>query len=104
MRSALDDTLKGSIPVTDVSRSAGQHPSSAVRWATRGVRLRDGTRLRLQAFRAPGGWRTRPEWVQRFLDSLTTDAATGEPTEVICTPTRSRAADVAAAACVALGL
>ena len=49
------------------------HVSTLIRWATRGTRLRDGSRLRLRAVRTPGGWRSRADWVQNFLDSVTSD-------------------------------
>jgi hypothetical protein len=43
------------------------------RWIANGVKLRNGSRLRLQAIRYPGGWRTRREWIDEFLDALTND-------------------------------
>jgi hypothetical protein len=49
------------------------HVSTLIRWATRGTRLRDGSRVRLRAVKTPGGWRSSAEWVTQFLDILTRD-------------------------------
>src|SRR5262245_57437550 len=47
------------------------HPSTVLRWVLRGCRLPDGTRLRLEAVRTPGGWYTTHEALDRFLAALT---------------------------------
>jgi hypothetical protein len=44
-----------------------------IRQITSGVKLRDGSRLRLQAVRGPGGWLSRRSWVMGFLETLTRD-------------------------------
>jgi hypothetical protein len=73
-RVSVASSLRGSLPVTDVATEGGKHPSAGIRWVTKGVKLRNGERLHLRAFRSPSGWRTRPEWVEEFLVALTTDA------------------------------
>jgi hypothetical protein len=57
------------------------HPATLSRWITRGVRLQDGTVLRLTAKRFPGGWAVCDADVDTFVDRLTADR-TGEPVEV----------------------
>jgi hypothetical protein len=52
------------------------HVATITRWATVGVPLRDGTRLRLCAVRAPGRWLVTPDAVAEFIDRLTADHAT----------------------------
>jgi hypothetical protein len=49
------------------------HVATATRWATEGVRLADGSRLRLKALRLPGRWVTTDEWVDEFTEALTAD-------------------------------
>jgi hypothetical protein len=50
------------------------HPSTVGKWVTRGVRLRDGSRLRLAAIRYPGGWKLTADSLAAFLDRLTADS------------------------------
>jgi hypothetical protein len=59
------------------------HPSTITRWIMRGVRLRDGSRLRLAATRTPAGWLVTDDALDAFLAVLTGDR-TGEP--VAATP------------------
>jgi hypothetical protein len=47
------------------------NPSTIFRWITTGVRLQDGSRLRLEARRVGGRWLTSREAVQRFIDAQT---------------------------------
>lgn len=63
-------------------------PSTVARWITTGVRLRDGTRIRLAARRFPGGWVVTRVDLDQFVDRLTNDR-TGE----ILSPTPSPARD-----------
>jgi hypothetical protein len=49
------------------------HNSTWIRWATKGVRLSNGSRLRLRALKSPGGWRCCEAWAQEFFDALTAD-------------------------------
>jgi hypothetical protein len=61
-------------------RAAGisTHPATLCRWITHGVRLCDGSRLKLPAVKSPGGWLVTPEDLDTFLDALTKDRL-GEP-------------------------
>jgi hypothetical protein len=47
------------------------HPSSLTRWILDGIRLSDGSRIRLRGVRFPSGWRNTDEWIEDFLESLT---------------------------------
>ena len=49
------------------------HISSLCRWIQRGVRLRNGARLYLQAVRVPSGWRLSRQWLADFHHTLTAD-------------------------------
>jgi hypothetical protein len=49
------------------------HIASAIRWATTGVRCRNGNRIRLQALKCPSGWMSRPAWIAEFFEALTAD-------------------------------
>jgi hypothetical protein len=49
------------------------HRQTLKRWIEQGIRTSDGGRVRLRAVRFPAGWRTRDEWVEDFLASLTVD-------------------------------
>lgn len=58
----------------EAARFVKKHPSAPVRWATRGVLLRDGTRIYLEALKTPGGWRFSRAAIMAFLARLTADA------------------------------
>jgi hypothetical protein len=55
------------------------HTGTVVRWVIEGAKLRDGTRLYLQATRLPGRWVVEPAALQEFLDRLTADRAAARP-------------------------
>jgi hypothetical protein len=68
------------------------HPSTLARWISRGIRLPDGSALKLAARRYPGGWAVCDEAVDDFIDRLTA-ARTGETVEGIpAAPAASRKA------------
>jgi hypothetical protein len=46
-------------------------PSTVFRWIRSGVRLPDGTQLRLEARRLGGRWLTSREAMRRFIDAQT---------------------------------
>jgi hypothetical protein len=47
------------------------NPSTIYRWITTGVRLPDGSQLRLEARRIGGRWLTSREAIQRFIEAQT---------------------------------
>jgi hypothetical protein len=49
------------------------HVATLTRWIQRGVCLRSGGRLYLQAVRVPSGWRTTRLWQSDFRRRLTAD-------------------------------
>jgi hypothetical protein len=57
------------------------HPSTLIRHILKGVRLQDGSILKLHARRTPGGWVTSPTAIDEFIDALTADRC-GEPLAV----------------------
>ncbi|VTT98863.1 unnamed protein product [Gemmataceae bacterium] len=81
-------------------------PSTLTRWITPGIRLRDGTRLRLQARRVGSKWGVRQSWVDEFLEAQTADRLGGDTsTPALRTPAeRQRASDAAAAQLAAMGI
>ncbi len=82
-----DQTIASLRTFTEVARHipsfrAGHpvHASTLSRWRARGVAARDGRRIKLQAVRAPGGWRTSVAWVMEFFEALAQDRNDGERT------------------------
>ena len=71
------------------------HPSAVWRWHRRGIRGRDGSRVRLKAIRRGGRIYTCPSWLDAFFSELIAadlrhfEAAEGEPQT---TSTRPRSA------------
>ena len=53
-------------------RNARLHLSTMLRWCTLGVRMPDGSRLRLRAVRCGCRWATTDAWFAEFLQALTT--------------------------------
>jgi hypothetical protein len=71
------------------------NPSTVWRWITEGVRLPDGTRVRLEAARVGGRWLTSAPALARFMAAQT--PRLGEPAPAPRTPGRRRRASEAAA-------
>jgi hypothetical protein len=71
------------------------HSATVIRWILEGVRLTDGTRLKLEAVRLPSGWVTTPNAIQRFIEALTADRTGSQPDTV---PVRTTTARIRAAA------
>ena len=59
--------------VRQAGAETGYSAAAVTRWIQDGVKLRDGSRLRLRAVRFPAGWRTTEQWVNEFIASLTAD-------------------------------
>ncbi|HYH64401.1 MAG TPA: DUF1580 domain-containing protein [Urbifossiella sp.] len=78
-------------------RNARTHPSTLTRWCTSGVKLRDGSRLRLRAVRVGSRWMTTETWFNEFVVALTAAHVAPAPAAGPRTPTErlkaSRAAD-----------
>jgi hypothetical protein len=71
------------------------HVATVTRWIVIGVRLRDGTILRLRAARAPGRWLVEPAAVDEFTDALRADrlgTPTSTPSDAGPAPLRTNAA------------
>jgi hypothetical protein len=54
------------------------HPTTVLKWIRRGVKLPDGTILKLDAVKRPGGWTVRESDIREFLKQYA-DAAAGAP-------------------------
>jgi hypothetical protein len=54
--------------------AAAVNPATIFRWATKGVRLPSGTRLKLEAVRVGNRWLTSRAAVRRMITALTTAA------------------------------
>ena len=50
-----------------------------VRWITKGVKAANGTVVRLEARRFPGGWKVADQAIEEFLDKLTAAALSELP-------------------------
>ena len=82
------------------SRQGGSpHIASAIRWCTKGVRARDGSRIRLQALKMPGGWMSRDAWMNEFFEALTADRvlAAGPPEQTLPRTSAQRRREIARA-------
>jgi hypothetical protein len=73
------------------------HIFTLIRWCTRGVRQRDGTRLRLQAIRVSSNWYTTDHWVDEFIAVLTAAHIDPEAPVLRSPAQRNRASESAAA-------
>jgi hypothetical protein len=72
------------------------HPSTINKWITRGVKLPDGSNLKLRAVKYPGGWKIREEDIQVFLDAYTAAALGEDPSEPApATPSAARRRELA---------
>ena len=88
----------------DFQEDTPLHPSTLVRWITRGVKLADGRRVRLEAARVGAKFVTSKEAVLRFVAAQT---EAGNPTgaDAPRTPAaRTRASEKAAAELEAIGI
>jgi hypothetical protein len=82
------------------------HPATVTRHILRGVRLRDGSTLRLAARRTPGGWVVSPQSLDEFLARLTADrcGATAPATEGSSKAARRRTVERAEAELASIGI
>jgi hypothetical protein len=91
------------VKLQDLAREIGKHPCTLTRWIAKGIVLRDGTRVHLEAVRVGRELRTsRAAWV-RFLaaTSATLNAGSTPPAP---TPTeRRKSAEQAMRALEAMG-
>ena len=56
------------------------HLSTFIRWATQGVKMPDGTRLKLHAVRCGHKWLTTNEWFDAFTEAQTAAYQVDAPT------------------------
>jgi hypothetical protein len=106
----IDSLVETLLPLADAAKfvppghgGKRTHLSTLLRWICRGARGPKGERVYLEALRAPRGWLTSREALQRFLVALTPT-----PGELAPTPRtpgqRQRASDRAAAALERAGI
>jgi Protein of unknown function (DUF1580) len=90
---------EGLVDAGELARGLDCHVASVLRWLTRGVRGRDGTRVRLEGVRVGGRWKSTWPAAERFLARLNPAAATdGQPDPVpVRAPGQPRRADDRAA-------
>ena len=89
----IPSDLNGLVPLRTVINTLpatlwGDHPhlSCAIRWITRGVKLRDGQRIRLRALKTPGGWLCCSDWVLEFFEAQTIDRIAADSGPSACVP------------------
>jgi hypothetical protein len=80
------------------------HSSCIFRWVTDGVRLSDGTILRLEAAKLAGRWLTSAPAIERFLAAQTPAIDQQTPTAPRTPGQRSKASEKAARELEALGI
>jgi hypothetical protein len=79
------------------------NPATLYRWATSGVKLPDGSALKLEAVRLGGRFLTSAEALQRFVDRQTA-AFSPAPAPAVRSPAqRTLASEAAEAALIAAG-
>jgi hypothetical protein len=80
------------------------NPCTIYRWITSGVRLPNGTRLRLEARRVGGRWLTSREAVRRFIDEQTPSIDTASAPRAPTPTQRAKRAERAAKALEEAGI
>jgi hypothetical protein len=68
------------------------HPTTLYRWITDGVKLRDGSVVRLEGVRCGDRWLTSEEAIVRFIERQTPDLSTPRQAHGPSTASRERAA------------
>ncbi len=76
------------------ARDVGVDSTALWRWARKGTKLSDGSRLYLEAWATPGAWKTTREAIQEFLRRLTEDRQ-GDPVAPAPRSPAKRARDLA---------
>lgn len=92
------------LPITKAVRArlGSVHKSTAIRWAQKGIRMADGSYVRLRATRRGSFWMTTEAAVQAFAESvLVPSQPTPAPRTVSA---RRRASEEAEAELTAMGL
>jgi hypothetical protein len=64
-------SLSGYVSFAEMARELGKHPSVIQRWRSPGIKVADGTRRRLAAWRVGGTWMTTRSAVAEFIDACT---------------------------------
>ncbi|MGO8903921.1 MAG: hypothetical protein ACLQU5_37140 [Isosphaeraceae bacterium] len=65
--------LETRLTCAHIAKECHCHPSAPTRWIMKGASLTDGSRVKLRAVRAPGGWLVRRSDLDQFLEVLTAD-------------------------------
>jgi hypothetical protein len=78
--------------------------STVFRWIFAGVRLPDGSRVRLEAVRLGGRWLTSREAIQRFMEAQTPTFGDSAAPKPRTTKQRESAADRAGKELTAIGI
>jgi hypothetical protein len=86
-----------SISLSKAGAITGSSPRRIKDWIVSGVKLKNGARLKLRAFRLPRGFRTTREWIAEFVQALTDDR-TGQGTVPAAVEERAARADQVLAA------
>jgi Protein of unknown function (DUF1580) len=73
------------------------NPSTVWRWASRGIRTKDGTLVKLDAARLGGRWITSAQAIQKFSNALTGTTTPAADSRATRTPGRRRLASERAA-------
>ncbi len=68
-----ESTAIRGLPVSEIARRIGVHPSTVIRWVLKPKTLQSGRKVRLAATRSPGGWRIKVEDIDAYLDAITRD-------------------------------
>lgn len=84
--------VEGPIGLTAASRILKRHPSTLARWCIDGVRLPDGTAVKLESYRLGGKLSTSRPAILRFVAAQQTET----PPAPIQTPAARRRADAQA--------
>ena len=87
------------ITLGSAARTCGVSQSALRRWVTEGLKIGDGSTVRLRHYRIGGRIKTRPEWVAEFIEALTRSrSAPGSPSLSAAQEASTRIANAALAA------
>jgi hypothetical protein len=85
-------TLPEAAALVPSARAPRTAKTTLMRWVRDGVRLPDGTRLRLKALRVGAKWCVTRTWLTQFFDALTAARQPGVPLPMPRSPRKRDAA------------